>query len=205
MRTLAVGKEVSFASIHSLPSNDDVPRDIGTAEINGVDLTSEILRSGWGKLKEAKREPTPEDLKRKDLENEAREAKRGVWDSDGPPVCLNLSEIQLKGISTLHTRLEKSTIPCLKTHKLSCQSGRVKISMVKYIRGDGAFLSFFQVLLSKFGMEAISESGYCYPPVTTSSLIFPWQACAVLVHHPNRVNHQSNGVKRCVWSNPSTL
>ncbi|KXN85362.1 hypothetical protein AN958_11462 [Leucoagaricus sp. SymC.cos] len=84
LRTLAVGKEVSFASIHSLPSNDDVPRDIGTAEINGLDLASEILKNGWAKLKEAKREPIPEDLKRKELENEAKEAKKGVWNPDGP-------------------------------------------------------------------------------------------------------------------------
>ncbi|KAF9451944.1 hypothetical protein P691DRAFT_756827 [Macrolepiota fuliginosa MF-IS2] len=84
LRTLAVGKEVSFASIHSLPSNDDVPRDIGTAEINGLDLASEILKNGWAKLKESKREPTPEDLKRKDLENEAKAAGKGVWNAHGP-------------------------------------------------------------------------------------------------------------------------
>ncbi|KAF5354669.1 hypothetical protein D9756_005374 [Leucocoprinus leucothites] len=85
LRALVVGKEVSFASIHSLPSNDDVPRDIGTAEVNGLDLASEILKSGWAKLKESKREPTPEDFSRRELENEAKEAGKGVWKSDELP------------------------------------------------------------------------------------------------------------------------
>ncbi|KAF6760252.1 transcription factor [Ephemerocybe angulata] len=75
LRALTVGKEISFTTIHSLPSNDDVPRDLGSAEIGGVDLTSELLRSGWAKLKEIKREASEEDLKKRALE----EGSQGCW------------------------------------------------------------------------------------------------------------------------------
>ncbi|KAJ6499990.1 hypothetical protein C8R47DRAFT_970738 [Mycena vitilis] len=83
LRALAVGKEVSFVSTHSLP-NDDVTRDFGTAEIAGRDLTTELLRNGWAKLKDIKREPTEEDLRRRELENEAKSAGRGLWNPHGP-------------------------------------------------------------------------------------------------------------------------
>ncbi|KAJ2913134.1 hypothetical protein MD484_g7282, partial [Candolleomyces efflorescens] len=83
LRALAVGKEVSFTTIHSLPSNDDVPRDLGSAEIGGADLSSELLRNGWAKLKEIKREPSEEDLKKRELENEAKAAGRGIWNPHG--------------------------------------------------------------------------------------------------------------------------
>ncbi|KAJ2928320.1 hypothetical protein H1R20_g8782, partial [Candolleomyces eurysporus] len=83
LRALAVGKEVTFTTIHSLASNDDVPRDLGTAEIGGVDLSSELLRNGWAKLKEIKREPTEEDLKKRELENESKAAGRGIWNPHG--------------------------------------------------------------------------------------------------------------------------
>ncbi|KAG6903018.1 hypothetical protein C0995_007451 [Termitomyces sp. Mi166 len=84
LRTHTVGKEITFTSLHSLPSNDDVPRDLGNAEVGGVDLTSELLKHGWAKLKEIKREPTEEDLKKRELENEARTAGRGLWNPHGP-------------------------------------------------------------------------------------------------------------------------
>lgn len=83
LRAMAVGKEISFTSIHSLPSNDDIPRDLGSAEINGVDLSSELLKHGWAKLKEIKREPTEEDLKKRDIENEAKTAGKGIWNPHG--------------------------------------------------------------------------------------------------------------------------
>ncbi|TFK44793.1 hypothetical protein BDQ12DRAFT_702162 [Crucibulum laeve] len=83
LRALAVGKEISFTSIHSLPPNEDVPRDLGTAEIGGLDLSSEILKSGWAKLKEIKREPTDEDMKKRDLENEAKAGGKGLWNPHG--------------------------------------------------------------------------------------------------------------------------
>jgi staphylococcal nuclease domain-containing protein 1 len=69
-----------------LPSNDDVPRDLGSAEIGGVDLSSELLRNGWAKLKEIKREPSEEDLKKRELENEAKAAGRGIWNPHGQTV-----------------------------------------------------------------------------------------------------------------------
>ncbi|EJF65082.1 transcription factor [Dichomitus squalens LYAD-421 SS1] len=84
LRALAVGKPITFTSTHSLPPSDDVPRDIGTAEINGVDLASELLKNGWAKLKELKREPTEEDVRKKELEAEARSAGKGVWNPHGP-------------------------------------------------------------------------------------------------------------------------
>jgi staphylococcal nuclease domain-containing protein 1 len=84
LRALAVGKEISFTSTHSLPPNDDVPRDFGTAEIGGLDVGSELLRNGWTKIKELKRDPTEEDLKRKDLEAEAKGAGKGLWNPHGP-------------------------------------------------------------------------------------------------------------------------
>ncbi|PFH51564.1 hypothetical protein AMATHDRAFT_3013 [Amanita thiersii Skay4041] len=85
LRSLAVGKEITFVTSHSLPPNDDVPRDIGSAEVGGVDLTSELLRNGWAKLKDSKREPTEEDLKKKELENEAKSANKGLWNPQGQP------------------------------------------------------------------------------------------------------------------------
>lgn len=86
---MAVGKEISFTSIHSLPSNDDIPRDLGSAEINGVDLSSELLKHGWAKLKEIKREPTEEDLKKRDIENEAKTAGKGIWNPHGQQVSMS--------------------------------------------------------------------------------------------------------------------
>ncbi|CDO69288.1 hypothetical protein BN946_scf184976.g7 [Trametes cinnabarina] len=84
LRGLAVGKPIIFTSTHSLPPSDDVPRDIGTAEINGIDLASELLKNGWAKLKDLKRDPTEEDLRKRDIEAEARAAGKGIWNPHGP-------------------------------------------------------------------------------------------------------------------------
>lgn len=83
---LAVGKEVTFVSTHSLPNSDDITRDFGTAEIAGVSLTAELLRSGWAKLKDVKRDPTEEDLRKRELESEAKAAGKGLWNPHGPQV-----------------------------------------------------------------------------------------------------------------------
>ena len=83
---MVVGKPITFTSTHSLPPSDDVPRDIGAAELNGVDIASELLKNGWAKLKDLKRDPTEEDLRKKDLEAEARAAGKGVWNPHGPKV-----------------------------------------------------------------------------------------------------------------------
>ncbi|KAL4080357.1 hypothetical protein V8B97DRAFT_1931905 [Scleroderma yunnanense] len=84
LRALAVGKQISFSSMHSLPSNDDVVRDIGTADIGGIDAIDEMLKNGWAKLKELKREPTEEDLRKQELEAEAKATGKGIWNPHGP-------------------------------------------------------------------------------------------------------------------------
>ncbi len=86
LRGIAVGKPITFTSTHQLPHSDEVERDIGTAEINGVDLASELLKNGWAKLKDLKRDATDEDSRKKDLESEARSAGKGVWNPHGPKV-----------------------------------------------------------------------------------------------------------------------
>ncbi|KAJ7096223.1 hypothetical protein C8R44DRAFT_643966 [Mycena epipterygia] len=83
LRAMTVGKEINFVSTHSLP-NDEVTRDFGTAEIAGHDLASELLRNGWAKLKDMKREPTEEDLRKRELENEAKSLGKGLWNPHGP-------------------------------------------------------------------------------------------------------------------------
>ncbi|KAG1716638.1 hypothetical protein ID866_516 [Astraeus odoratus] len=84
LRALAVGKPVSFTSTHNLASDDGSMRDFGTVEIAGVDVTDELLRNGWVKLKESKREPTEEELRRRELEAEAKAAGKGIWNPHGP-------------------------------------------------------------------------------------------------------------------------
>ncbi|EJD52667.1 hypothetical protein AURDEDRAFT_111290 [Auricularia subglabra TFB-10046 SS5] len=84
LRALAVGKEITFTTTHSLPSQDGTPRDFGVAEIGGHDLATELLRNGFAKAKELKRDPTEEDLKRRELENEAKVNSRGMWNPQGP-------------------------------------------------------------------------------------------------------------------------
>ncbi|KAG1881425.1 hypothetical protein C8R48DRAFT_680950 [Suillus tomentosus] len=84
LRALAVGKEISFTSTHSFPSNEDVTRDLGTAEIGGVDVASEMLKNGWAKVKESKRDPTEDDIQKRDIEAEAKAAGKGLWNSHGP-------------------------------------------------------------------------------------------------------------------------
>ncbi|KAH9054184.1 transcription factor [Lactarius vividus] len=85
LRALTVGKEVAFTSSHQLPPGEgDVPRDLGNGEVNGVDITNELLLNGWAKVKEFKRDPTEDDLRRKGLESEAKSAGRGQWNPHGP-------------------------------------------------------------------------------------------------------------------------
>ena len=66
---------------------------MGAAEIliGGVpaDLATEILRNGWAKIKEGKgrdREGlSEEEAKKKEVENQARLAGKGVWSEDPAP------------------------------------------------------------------------------------------------------------------------
>lgn len=46
----------------------------------------EILKNGWAKLKELKREPTEEDLKKREAEAEAKSGGKGVWNPHGAQV-----------------------------------------------------------------------------------------------------------------------
>ncbi|PAV18694.1 transcription factor [Pyrrhoderma noxium] len=63
---------------------EDIPRDLGIAELNSsVDLQTELLRAGWAKTKELKRDPTDEDIKRQELEEDARKGGRGMWNPQG--------------------------------------------------------------------------------------------------------------------------
>ncbi|KZT65949.1 hypothetical protein DAEQUDRAFT_696411 [Daedalea quercina L-15889] len=84
LRAFVVGKPVTFSVSHSLPPNEDVPRDIGTAQIGDVDIASELIRNGWAKLKDMKREPTEDDLRKRDLESEAKAQGKGIWNPHGP-------------------------------------------------------------------------------------------------------------------------
>ncbi|EJU04311.1 hypothetical protein DACRYDRAFT_20881 [Dacryopinax primogenitus] len=85
LRALAVGKQIHFHVTHALgPSNDGGQRDIGTGIVGGADVASEILKNGWGKVKEGKRDETEEDTKRKALEATAKEEGKGLWNPEGP-------------------------------------------------------------------------------------------------------------------------
>ena len=90
LRTLVVGKEVTFVTTHQLPpstTDAGVQRDFGNVEFNGVDLATDLLRTGWAKVKEGKKgEPSEEDLRKKFLEAEAKSACRGMWKMEGPTV-----------------------------------------------------------------------------------------------------------------------
>lgn len=105
-----MGKEISFTSIHSLPSNDDIPRDLGNAEIGGVDLSSELLKHGWAKLKEIKREASEEDNKKRDFENEAKAAGKGIWNPHGQKV--NRTVLHRSMMLTSTNRPALSITPC---------------------------------------------------------------------------------------------
>ncbi|KAF9237524.1 hypothetical protein BU15DRAFT_88689 [Melanogaster broomeanus] len=84
LRAMAVGKPISFTSTHSLPPNDDITRDVGTAEIGGLDVASEMLKTGWAKVKDLKREPTEDDTRKRELEAGAKAAGKGSWNPHGP-------------------------------------------------------------------------------------------------------------------------
>lgn len=66
-----------------MPANDGVPRDVGIVTLNGQDLTIELLKNGWAKLKENKREATDEDIQRRAIEADAKTNSRGIWNAAG--------------------------------------------------------------------------------------------------------------------------
>ncbi|CEL60980.1 Staphylococcal nuclease domain-containing protein 1 OS=Schizosaccharomyces pombe (strain 972 / ATCC 24843) GN=snd1 PE=1 SV=1 [Rhizoctonia solani AG-1 IB] len=84
LRQFAVGKPITFTATHSLPPKDGVSSDFGHAEIGGKDLATEVLRAGFARCKEIKREPTEDDNRRKEIETEARNSMVGMWNPQGP-------------------------------------------------------------------------------------------------------------------------
>jgi staphylococcal nuclease domain-containing protein 1 len=116
---MAVGKEIMFSSTHSLPPNEDVPRDFGTAEIAGVDPTVELLKNGWAKVKELKREPTEEDIKKKGLESEAKVAEKGLWNPHELKVRIHVLFHLVSSSSYVIDRRVSSTTQCQPNHKRS--------------------------------------------------------------------------------------
>ena len=108
LRSHVVGKPVTFTVAHTLPSNDDTIREIGSAECQGVDITNELLKAGWAKLKEMKREPNEADVKRRELENEARNAHKGIWNPHGPKVNTSQAASLYQTTDTCQRRLERS-------------------------------------------------------------------------------------------------
>jgi staphylococcal nuclease domain-containing protein 1 len=123
LRTLAVGKEITFTSSHQLPPGEgDIPRDLGNGEVNGVDITNELLLNGWAKVKDLKREPTDDDLRRKGLESEAKSAGRGQWNPHGPKASTFILWLQLPSSSFF--RLGRLSTTCLWIRKDSSVNGK---------------------------------------------------------------------------------
>jgi staphylococcal nuclease domain-containing protein 1 len=111
LRALTVGKEISFVSTHALPTNEDTPRDIGNAEIGGLDIASELLKNGWAKMKELKRELTEDDLKKRESENEAKAARRGLWSLDEQQVPSPLLDYSFHRSVTTQARTVHYSMP----------------------------------------------------------------------------------------------
>jgi hypothetical protein len=47
-----------------------------------------MLKNGWAKVKESKRDPSEDDNRKRDIEAEAKAAGKGLWNSHGPQVCI---------------------------------------------------------------------------------------------------------------------
>jgi len=81
------------------------------------------LLHGWAKVKDLKREPTDDDLRRKGLESEAKSASRGLWNPHGPKVTTS-AVCLASGTSSLLPRRDKSYTTCPWTRKDSLMSGK---------------------------------------------------------------------------------
>ena len=68
---------------------DRVALVTGSTGYIGGQLIIELLKNGWAKVKELKREPKEEDIKKKELESEASMNGKGVWNPHGPKESLN--------------------------------------------------------------------------------------------------------------------
>jgi hypothetical protein len=49
-----------------------------------------MLKNGWAKCVERKRDPTEEDQKKKDIEADAKNQGKGIWNPHGPQASLRL-------------------------------------------------------------------------------------------------------------------
>lgn len=83
LRKTLVGKEVSFVSDYTINTSNP-PREYGTISIpNGGDVAQLVIKEGWAKVREGgkRNESEAEDsldvLKK--LEDEARNATKGIW------------------------------------------------------------------------------------------------------------------------------
>ena len=116
-----------------MPPNDDITRDIGTAEIGGLDVTSELLKNGWAKVKDLKREPTDDDTRKRELEAEAKAAGLGIWNSHGPQVRFRYLGRLVFTNNIWHVpRLVSCITRCPKTLRHSFQNGRGNQSMARF-------------------------------------------------------------------------
>ncbi|GAA5875888.1 hypothetical protein JCM3774_001113 [Rhodotorula dairenensis] len=102
LRSLVVGKEVSFTVSYSVPSANG-PLEFGIVYVPAanddgteIDVAAELVRAGWAKVRDsAKRDHAGGDDESaatasrraflRDLEEEARAAGRGLWTVDRPP------------------------------------------------------------------------------------------------------------------------
>lgn len=102
LRSLVVGKEVSFTVSYSVPSANG-PLEFGIVYVPAanddtaeIDVAAELVRAGWAKVRDsAKRDHAAGDDESaatasrraflRDLEEEARVVGRGLWSGDRPP------------------------------------------------------------------------------------------------------------------------
>lgn len=103
LRSLVVGKEVSFSVSYTVPSTTSGPLEFGivyapAADASGaeIDVAAELVRAGWAKVRDSnKRDQAGNDDESnavasrraylRDLEQEAQRDGRGLWSSDRAP------------------------------------------------------------------------------------------------------------------------
>ena len=95
LRKLVVGKEVNFKISYSTSGNLEFGELFLNSPNGPVDVAEQLLKSGWAKLKEARKNDDGEDerrLKLKQDEDEAREAGLGLWGQKGEVCFLSFSD-----------------------------------------------------------------------------------------------------------------
>ncbi|GAA6013769.1 hypothetical protein JCM10207_008185 [Rhodosporidiobolus poonsookiae] len=98
LRSLVVGKEVSFTISYTVPTTSP-PLEFGIVyalnpDGTETDVAAELVRAGWAKVRDStKRDQATDDddstasrrAYLRDLEDEAKVMARGLWSSDAPP------------------------------------------------------------------------------------------------------------------------